>query len=306
MNSGVSGIFAALVTPQDARGGIDFEALDRLLPFLVSRGVDGLVVGGCTGEYPHFDLEERKLLLSHIATYLDGRATLLVGIGASSLPRVLELGRHAAEAGSRAVLIPMPYFYRYGQEDLEGFSRAAARSLPVPCLLYNLPCFTNGLEVGTIVRLLESEPNLVGIKDSSGDREVLASLKSIRGNRDWTLLVGDDALLLEGLFAGWDGGVSGGACVCPEVIVGLHRSFRSGDIEMARRYRELVDELSEQISPFPTPWGIRLGLEVRGLPTGPLPLPVADARRAQIRRFQAWFEKWLATSVEAVVGKDAH
>jgi 4-hydroxy-tetrahydrodipicolinate synthase len=117
-----------------------------------------------------------------------------------------------------------------------------------------------------------------------------------------TLLVGDDRLLCAGLQAGWDGGISGVAGCCPELLVALVRSFRDGRVDDAARLQRQLDELIARLSGFPTPWGIRIALEARGLRTGPLPLPLTPARREQIGSFQRWFAEWImsaATQIDA-------
>jgi dihydrodipicolinate synthase/N-acetylneuraminate lyase len=207
---------------------------------------------------------------------------------------VVELGRTAMDAGSRALLLPMPMFFRYEQQDLEAYAALVSGTLRAPCLLYNLPGFTNGLAPETVLRLLRSEEFIVGIKDSSGEAAHLAAFARARADADpWTLLVGDDRMLFAGLEAGWDGGISGVAGFCPELLVALHRSFVSGRTEEAARLQDLLNELIAQLEPFPTPWGIRIGLAARGFPTGPLPLPVTPVRQKQIVEFTGWFQRWL-------------
>jgi 4-hydroxy-tetrahydrodipicolinate synthase len=99
----------------------------------------------------------------------------------------------------------------------------------MPFLLYNLPSFTNGIEPQTAIRLLNGVPNLVGMKDSSGNTADLKPLGDARKQSDFSLFVGDDSLLLGALQAGWDGVVSGIACFVPELISSVYRSYRSGD-----------------------------------------------------------------------------
>jgi dihydrodipicolinate synthase/N-acetylneuraminate lyase len=124
----------------------------------------------------------------------------------------------------------------------------------------------------------------------------LPALVRARGDLPWSLLVGDDRLLRDGLVAGWDGGISGVAGFCPELLVALYRSFAEGRVSDTARLQGLLDELITQIAPFPTPWGIRIGLAARGIPTGPLPLPVTPVRHQQIAAFSKWFVPWLADS----------
>ena len=288
----LNGVFAAVATPVGADGGVDPVTLDRLIDFLLGAGVDGVCVGGATGEYPHFEAAERIQVIDRVAARLQGRV-LLTGIGSSSVRRTVALGAAAMEAGSAAVLLPMPMFFRYAQQDLAAFAAGVSRELRAPCLLYDLPDFTNGLEPSTVLELLRHEPYVVGIKDSSGSEDHLGEFAGARGDQPWTLLVGDDRLFGRGLRAGWNGGVSGMAGFCPELLVGLYRAFRDGRHDAIARFQDLLEELIGRISIFPTPWGIRIGLAARGIDTGPLPLPLTPDRRAQIDAFQQWLPGWL-------------
>jgi len=289
----MSGLFPALATPVTMSGEIDFATLDRLCDFLMDRGADGLCVGGATSEYPQFETAERVRILGHVARRAPRGATLLAAIGASSASRVLELGRAAFDEGYRAVLLPMPGFFRYQQVDLAAYCAEIASTLGAPCLLYDLPVFTNGLEPQTVLSLLKSERHIVGIKDSSGQVEHLLHFADARGDRNWTLLIGDDRLGLSAAEAGWDGAISGIACCCPELLVALHASARRGDLAQARRCQGLLDELITHLAPLPTPWGVRAALRVRGIDTGPLPLPLAPERLMQIAHIEAWLPAWL-------------
>ena len=289
----ISGIFAAVATPVLDDGRLDVGTFDRLVQFLLDAGADGICIGGATSEYPHFEAADRKALIGRASERAARDSTLLVGIGAPSMRLVLELGAAALEAGSRALLLPMPMFFRYSQDDLEAFAAAASRALRAPCVLYDLPEFTNPLSPATTLALLGREEFLVGIKDSSGREENLDSFVSARADQGWSLLIGDDRLLRKGLAAGWDGGISGVAGFCPELLVALHRSVRRGDAAEGARLQRLLEELIAQIAIFPAPWGIRLGLECRGLATGPLPLPLSARRREQIAQFRQWFAGWL-------------
>lgn len=282
------GLFAAVATPIRQDGGVDEGTFDRLIDFLLEAGVDGVCLGGATSEYPHVETDARVRLIRRAAARLPGARALLVGIGAPTVPQTIALGRAAIDAGSRALLLPMPLFFRYAQDDLREYCGYVSRTLAAPCLLYDLPDFTNPLAPETALTLLRQEPFIVGIKDSSGCRDRLDIFASARGNAPWTLLVGDDHLLLAGLRAGWNGGISGVAGFCPELLVALHRSATVGDMEQAARYQHVLDEVIEQIAPFPAPWGIRIGLSVRGIDTGPLPLPLSAGREAQVRELREW------------------
>ena len=289
----IAGLFAAVATPVHGDGRVDFRALDRLVDFVVEAGASGICLAGATGEYPHFETADRKAIIRRAAKRLPRDRALLVGIGAPSMRHAIEIGETAIESGSRALLLPMPMFFRYEQQDLETFCAHVSGVLRAPCLLYNLPEFTNGLAPETVLNLLRGEEFIVGIKDSSGREENLVTFAEARDGRPWTLLVGDDRALHRGLLAGWDGSISGVAGFCPELLVALYRSFVENLRDETARLQGLLDELISQIALFPTPWGIRIGLAARGLDTGPLPLPPTAKRRQQIAAFRDWLPEWL-------------
>jgi 4-hydroxy-tetrahydrodipicolinate synthase len=219
---------------------------------------------------------------------------LLVGIGAPSIRRVLELGAAAFSAGAAAVLLPMPMFFRYSQADLRAYCTEISRTLRRPCLLYDLPEFTNPLLPQTSIALMRDEEFIIGIKDSSGRIENLTAFAGARDDRAWDLLVGHDQLFADGLHAGWNGTVSGVAGFCPELPLAIYDSVTRADAARTTALQALLDELLVQFGALPTPWAVRVGLEVRGFPMGPFPLPVSADRARDIERFRAWVTTWLS------------
>ena len=292
----MTGLFAAVATPLTAEGALDLPNFDRLVRFLVAAGVDGICVGGATGEYPHTTVADRIALVRRAADLLPRDLALLVGVGTPAPSHAPRLGEEAMSAGARALLLPMPMFFRYEQHDLHAYCVEVSRRLRAPCLLYDLPEFTNPLAPETVRTLLEDEEFIVGIKDSSGREGNLKTFADARGDRPWTLLVGDDRLLLAGLEAGWDGGISGVAGCLPELLVGLRRNFDQLQMTEVARLKGLLDQFISRIAVFPAPWGIRVTLSARGLSTGPLPLPLSDRRQQQVLEFTQWFLPWLSRS----------
>ena len=293
MSARLFGLFAAVVTPVHDNGRVDLETLDRIVDHALAPGIAGICVGGATGEYPHFDAEERVAIIRRAASRLPAGRSLLAGIGGATIGRSIALGEAALAAGARALLVPMPMFFRYEQHDLEAFAIEVSRTLRVPLFLYDLPDFTNPLTQATVIGLLQNEEFITGIKDSSGVRDNLGAFATARDGRRWTLLVGNDRLLLEGLKAGWDGTVSGIACFCPSLVLAIQRTWTRGDAAGAAHLQTLLDEVIEQLDILPAPWGIRVALEVLGFNMGSLPLPLSPVRREQIARYKQWLPGWL-------------
>jgi 4-hydroxy-tetrahydrodipicolinate synthase len=294
MSSSLSGVFAALATPIDDLGRVDLPTFERVIDFTLDRGVDGIVVGGGTAEYPHFSTQDRERLAALAVRRAKGRGTVITCVGTSSIHSTLELARSAQDSGSDLLLIPMPFFFRYEQQDLAAFVDAVCRAVTMPCLLYNLPSFTNLLEVSTALQLIDETPNVVGMKDSSGNKDSLKPLADARQTRNFSLFVGDDSLLLDALSAGWDGVVSGIACFAPELIVSVYRTYRKGDVQRARSCQDTVDQLIEYLVRLPIPWGVRIGLEARGIPNGPMHVPASPQRRTQMDEMAGWLTRWAA------------
>lgn len=287
-----SGVFAALVTPIDGQGRPDPDAFERVIDFVVERGMEGVVIGGGTAEYPHFSEEERAALIAQAVRRMRGERIVIASVGTSSIYSTLRLARCAVDCGADALLIPMPHFFRYEQEDLASFCEAVCAAVSIPCLLYNLPSFTAGVSVETSIQLFRNVPNLVGMKDSSGDRNRLERLACARAGGEFSLFVGDDSLLLDALRAGWNGVVSGIASFAPELIRAVYESYRSGDTERASRCQHALDEVIEQVVRLPIPWGVRVGLAARGIPVGPMHVPPSAKRLRQIEDFSAWLTTW--------------
>jgi len=219
---------------------------------------------------------------------------LLCGIGAPSLAGCIELGRAAILGGADALLLPMPHFFPYSQDDLRAFCTAVARELDAPVLLYNLPRFTTPLEMETVRELIATVPNIIGIKDSSGSLEILRSLPA-----EACRLVGDDSMLVDALNEHvCDGVVSGVAGVLPELISFLYYGRGSADYAKGDA---LLRELLDHLSIFPVPWGLKLIAECRGLGTARFHQPQSSTRARQAREFSDWFPGWWAGAEQPLV-----
>ena len=253
MSSPLSGVFAALATPIDDLGRVDLATFERIIDFTFDRGVDGIVLGGGTAEYPHFSVEDRARLAEIGVRRANGRGPVITGVGTSSIHSTLQLARSAQDSGSDLLMIPMPFFFRYQQQDLAAFVDTVCRAITTPCLLYNLPSFTNPLDIAITIRLMRETPNIVGLKDSSGNKDNLKPLADARQGRNFSLFVGDDSLLLNALSVGWDGVVSGVACFAPELIVAIYSSYRKKDEERAGACQDTVDQLLEYWCVYPFP-----------------------------------------------------
>jgi 4-hydroxy-tetrahydrodipicolinate synthase len=285
-------VFAALLTPRNAEGSIDVPALRSLVHFLTKSDISSFAVNGATGEFCLTSAAELRTILSTVRAAGGGNARMLCGLGAASAALSIELARVAESEEAEGLLLPMPYFFPYAQEDLDLFCRTVAGATRLPVLLYNLPQFTSGLERETVLSLITEVPNLVGIKDSSGSLEILRYLtqQGVEACR----IVGSDAVLAPALREGiCDGVVSGIAGVAPESILALyarkHQIQSEGFATAARRIEEFV----EHINLFPYPWGLKWVAEARGILQASFSLPLTQHRLEQRQQLVGWFAEWV-------------
>ena len=283
VTSSIKGVLAAALTPRRAGGtAIDSASALDLIAFLESHGVDGITLLGSTGEFPHFDSEDRARLAALICKR--SRLPVLVNVSHSTFEGAAGLAQAAADAGAAGVLIMPPYYFRYGAADLRSFFLEFTAQVNIPVYLYNIPQFTSGLAVSTAVDLLATG-KFAGIKDSSGLWDYFEAVQRVAG-RQFSVFVGGERIYSRACAAGAAGTISGIASALPELMVAIDRRARSGKdtAELDRYASEFLDRTSE----FPFPAGIREALGARGLKTGPHAIPLPEAGE-----FRAWFRDWL-------------
>jgi dihydrodipicolinate synthase/N-acetylneuraminate lyase len=288
----LSGIFAALPTPVLGDGCADVNALSPLLDQLLGAGVAGVCVGGATGEYPCFEVVERMRIVGHISAYLAGRKPLICGIGSESWRQILDMAEVAHEAGAAAVLLPPPSFFQYRAADLKELFRQVALACRVPVLLYHIPKFTKGLQPPDLIDLVRSEENIVGIKDSSGERETLTQFSRAKQEREYVLFVGSDDLLLAGLELNADGAISGVCSVLPQLVLGLYHAFNNAESVRAADLQALLQSFVSASSDLPAAWPIKIALEAQGFPMGCSSCVAGPGLKDNIEKFRQWFVEW--------------
>lgn len=222
------GVVVAMPTPMEASGAIDLVALPRLVTWLIGKGVDGLFVCGTTGEGPLLDDGERVAVTRSAVDAASGQVPIVAQVGATTTTRTTELARRCADAGADALAVVTPYYFRYREEELKTHYAAVAAAVPDhPVLAYNIPALTGNALTPSVVRGLRTLPNLVGMKDSTGDEYGLLQLAEA-GGPAFRLIVGADLLVLEVLAMGWAGMISGPAGAIPEPYVALWKAAASG------------------------------------------------------------------------------
>ena len=282
------GVITALITPL-RDGNVDEAAFEALLERQIAAGVHGVVPVGTTGESATLTTEEHKALVERTVALARGRVRVIAGAGASATGKAIELVRHAKTVGADGALVVTPYYNRPSQAGLKAHFEAIAEAVQLPVLLYNVPGRTGVDLADQTVAELSVHPNIVGIKDATGDMGRVSWMRAnIAGQFD--LISGDDASFLGYVAHGGVGVISVTSNVAPEAMVALWNALRAGDLALARSWQDRLIGLHRGLfidsSPSPAKYALsRLGLcgeDVRLplVPTRADARPVIDAAMA--------------------------
>jgi 4-hydroxy-tetrahydrodipicolinate synthase len=270
------GSLVAIVTPMDEEGGLDLSRFRSLLDFHIEQGTDGVVVVGTTGESPTVDFEEHHLLMQIAVDHVAGRIPVIAGTGANSTREAIDLSIHAKNAGVDACLSVAPYYNKPTQEGLYQHFKTIAEAVDIPQILYNVPGRTVAdIHNETALRLAQI-PNIIGIKDATGDIGRGTELLQ-RAPPGFAVYSGDDASGLALLLLGATGVISVTANVAPRMMHEMCIAAFSGDLNTAREINSkllrLHIDLFVEANPIPVKWAVeQMGLIGRGirLPLTPL------------------------------------
>ncbi|MGH8638890.1 MAG: 4-hydroxy-tetrahydrodipicolinate synthase [Burkholderiales bacterium] len=286
----LTGSLVAIVTPMHEDGSLDLERFRRLIDFHVREGTDGIVVVGTTGESPTVDWDEHRLLIKTAVDHVAGRVPVIAGTGANSTREAIELSAYAKEAGADMSLSVVPYYNKPTQEGLYLHFKAIAEAVDIAQIVYNVPGRTVAdLSNDTLLRLARI-PNIVGVKDATGNLERGCDLVRSVPER-FAIYSGDDGTGLALILVGGHGVVSVTANVAPRLMHEMCAAAIAGDTRRARELNARLIPLHKALfvepSPIPVKWAAReLGLIEPGirLPLTPLSTSCHDVVRNAMRQ----------------------
>ncbi|HEY0269263.1 MAG TPA: 4-hydroxy-tetrahydrodipicolinate synthase [Methyloradius sp.] len=253
----LQGSLVAIVTPMHADGGLDINSLRKLIDFHVEAGTDGIVIVGTTGESPTVDIDEHCLLIKTTIEQVAGRVPVIAGTGANSTREAIELTQKAKTLGADACLLVAPYYNKPTQEGLYQHYRAVAEAVDIPQILYNVPGRTGCDIINDTVLRLAAIPNIIGIKDATGNIERGTDLL-LRAPKDFLIYSGDDASGLALLLLGAHGVISVTANVAPKLMHEMVAAAMAGKVQEARvingKLFALHQKLFVEANPIPVKW----------------------------------------------------
>ena len=282
----IKGSIVAIVTPMLADQSLDLPSFKALIDFHIEQGTDAIVVVGTSGESPTVDLAEHELLIATAVQHAAKRIPIIAGTGANSTKEAIELATFAKKAGADASLSVVPYYNKPTQEGLYQHFKAIAAAVDMPHILYNVPGRTVAdMHNDTVLRLAQI-PNIVGIKDATGNIERGSDLLA-RAPKDFAIYSGDDASTLALMLLGAHGAISVTANVAPKLMHEMCAAALVSDVLTARaihfKLLALHRLLFIEANPIPVKWAVaRLGLMQNTLR---LPLtPLSNAAHAQVEQ----------------------
>ncbi|HYK11182.1 MAG TPA: dihydrodipicolinate synthase family protein [Gemmatimonadales bacterium] len=280
----VAGILAPVTTPFGSSDEIDTAALKNNIAKGIAEGLSGIVIAGSTGEAPLLEREEQRRLVAAARETIPKDRVLVVGTGAESTRAAIALSRDAGAEHADAVLVRPPGYYSpmLDARAVLDHLRAVADASPVPVLLYNIPKYAPIPITLEMLATMQSHPNVIGIKDSSGDPANLAAYRSAVPR--WSVLVGSASHLKRAIDLKCEGGVLGAACFATALCVTLKSKAEQGD-PGAELLQAQVATLDKEIVGRLGPGGIKFAMDRVGLiggdPRPPL-RPLTDAERDRV------------------------
>ncbi len=267
------GIYAAMLTPLDNAGKVNTEETERLVEFMIERGVNGLFPVSNVGGQIHLSMEEKCRFIEAVVRQAKGRVAVIPGISASSTWDAVRLGKYCESIGTDGAVLSAPFYFPYPQEVVRDGLVSVVQSLSLPIILYNIPLYSNPIDLLTLQELLQYE-NVAGMKDSSGSIAHLLNVQALaeKEKPNFHLFVGWEEMLFSALELGADGCMTASAGIFPEILSEIYKAFQSGNKKRALWMQRLIARATKEMKNVFFPYGYQLAMEARGFDLGPYPV----------------------------------
>lgn len=268
------GIIVPILTPMNADESINYGELKNQINRMIDAGIHGIFFFGTNGEAYILTPEEKCKILEAGMEAVDHRVPVYAGTGCIGTKDTIEMSKAAESLGADVLSIISPYFAAVGQDELYTHYKRVAESVKTPIVVYNIPARTGVNIAPATVEKLSHIDNIVGVKDSSGNFDnMLQYIEAVKYRKDFSVLSGNDSLILWCLLAGGKGSIAGCANVCPHNMAGIYESFIKGEMEQAKIYQNNIRPLRNTFK-FGNPNTlIKKATELLGYPVGPCRAP---------------------------------
>ena len=287
----LTGTGVAIITPFKSNGDIDFDALTKVIDFVIEGGVEYIVTLGTTGETPTLNKFEKTDIIKFTNLIVNGRVPVVVGIGGNNTKELLNDLETFPLDNAVAILSASPYYSKPSQEGLYQHYKALAAASPKPILLYNVPGRTGrNLTASTTIRLANEVENIVGIKEASGDmNQCMLILRD--APKDFLIVSGDDALALPQIACGMKGVISVAANAYPKEFSEMVRTSLSGDFAKAKFINDDLINAYDIMFAENNPAGVKAFMAEMGLIENNLRLPLVSLSESLHQQVRAHINK---------------
>ncbi len=286
-----TGAGVAITTPFTQDGKVDYQTFEKQINRQIECGTDAIIVCGTTGESSTLDHEEHIEVIRFCAEVVDHRIPVVAGTGSNCTETAIFLSQEAEKCGVDGLLIVTPYYNKCTQKGLIEHYTMIAQSVSLPIIMYNIPGRTGGLLIQpeTVVHLCKTIPNIVGVKDATGNISEVAQLAALaKGTVD--IYSGNDDQVVPIMSLGGKGVISVLSNVAPKETHEMCAAFLSGDIEKSRQIQldaiPLINALFCEVNPIP----VKKGMQLLGIDTGVLRRPLTEMEPEHAARLKAEME----------------
>lgn len=287
----IEGSMVALVTPMNADNSINYPKVAELLEWHIENGTDGLVILGTTGEASTMTFEEEKEFVDFCNEKIAKRVPMIVGSGSNSTATALSNSQAFAALGADYLLVVTPYYNKTNDAGMIRHFEVIANSVDVPIIMYNVPGRTGCSMAPEVVGKLAQHPNIVGIKEASGDMSYVMRISKYI-TEDFALYSGNDDVIVPLLSVGGTGVISVWANVMPKEVHDLVRLYLDGktaeSLAIQKKYLDLIDALFYEVNPIP----VKAALNWMGWDVGSLRMPLGEMGAEQYQRLVAVLERF--------------
>lgn len=239
----IKGIIPPILTPMNDDESINEAELRNQVNRMIDAGVSGVFALGTNGEAYALSHKEKVQVMKIVVDETKGRVPVYAGTGCPTTKETITLSKEAEEIGADILSVIVPYFAAASQDELYAHYTAVAGSVKIPVVLYNIPARTgNALAPATVARLAKDSPNILGAKDSSGNFDNMKQYIELTTDigKEFSVLSGNDSLILPAMMFGGKGGIAGCANVFPRTMVEIYEAFTVGDIERAKKVQDSI------------------------------------------------------------------
>ena len=258
-------VLTAMVTPFDNKGSVDYSKVEELTAYLAENGSDSIVVTGTTGESPTLTHDEELEILSSAKRAVMNNKKIIMGTGSNSTETAVMMAKKAEKEGADGILTVVPYYNKPSQKGMIAHFSAIASAVNLPIILYNIPSRTGvNMSVETAKYLTETHENIVAIKQSFGDLDVITDYK-LNLPKDVAIYSGDDSLTLPMLSVGAHGVVSVASHLWGKEIKSMIRNFKTGDVSAAKNMHYKLYPIMKKLFMAPNPVPVKAALSRKGI-----------------------------------------